>query len=258
TYVKNINKKFKLKKHPLKTGRDYTSRDAVSALWREKTGKPFSYAIEHAFIGRRLSTEERYLHGVEKVYRGPGKPKMKLYADQLIGTYEKVKETVEKNAIGNIDLAYYRVALSPLPRKEHAFPTPHREAGELPFYLMTYKRMYRNQSGNTSHNPILNRLGDSDENFILINTRTAKEMGVADDDRLVIETRIGEAEGKARLSQGIRPDVVAVSYHYGQWSPTFPKAARKGTWINPVLELHPDVTSGMNSFNDTKCRVRKA
>ncbi len=195
---------------------------------------------------------------MEKVYRGPGKPKMKLYADQLIGTYENLEKAVRKHGIGNIDLQHYRIALSPLPRKEHAFPTPHREAREMPFYLMTYKRMYRNQSGNTSHNPILNRLGDSDENYILINTQTAREMGIDDDDRLVIETRVGRAEGKARLSQGIRPDVVAVSYHYGQWSPTFPKAARKGTWINPVLELHPDVVSGMNSFNDTKCRVHKA
>lgn len=258
SYAKAINKKFKLKKNKFQSGRDYTSRDAVEILWKEKTGKPFSYALEHAFVGKHLNTEKRYLHGVEAKFKGPGKPKMKLYADQLVESYNRVEKTVRKHGIRNIDLDKYHTALSPLPSKEHAFPTPHREAKDFPFYLMTYKRMYRNQAGNTAHNPILNRLGDSDENFILINAKTARDMGVNDDDRLVIETRIGKAEGKARLTQGIRPDVVAVSYHYGHWSPGFPKEARKGTWINPVLELHPDVVSGMNSFNDTKCKIHKA
>jgi len=256
-YVKAMNAKFKLKKNPFKTGRNYNSRDAVERLWKEKTGKPFEYALEHAFVGKRLSVEERYLHGVEHSYKGPGKPKMKLYADQLLGTFDKVKETVKKHGIKNIDLDHYRIALSPLPRKEHAFPTPHREAKSYPLYLMTYKRMYRNQSGNTAQNPILNRLGDSDENFLLINSATAKKMGIKNDDQVRIETRVGHAQGKARVTEGIRPDVVAVSYHYGHFSPGFPDYAKKGIWINPALELHPDVVSGMNSFNDTKCKVVK-
>ncbi|HFD88251.1 MAG TPA: molybdopterin oxidoreductase, partial [Gammaproteobacteria bacterium] len=249
--------KFKLKKNTFKTGHDYTSRDAVEILWKEKTGKPFSYALEHAFVGKHVSTEKRYLHGVHHHFWGPDKPKLKLYADQLVGSYEKVEETVKKHGIKNIDLNKYKIALSPIPRKEHAFPTPHREAKDYPLYLMTYKRMYRNQAGNTAQNPILNRLGDSDENFLLINTATAKKMGIANDDQVQIKTRVGSAQGKARLTEGIRPDVVAVSYHYGHFSHGFPDYAKKGIWINPALELHPDVVSGMNSFNDTKCKISK-
>ena len=257
-YITHINKKFKLKKYPLQTGRDYTSREAVEHVWKEKTGKSFAYAREHAFTGKRLSVEQRYLHGIEHVFKGPGKPKMKLYADQLVGTYHNVVATVKKHGINNIDLQKYKIALSPLPNKHHAFPTPHREAKDYPLYLMTYKRMYRNQSGNTSQNPILNRLGDSDENYILINAQTADKMGIKNDDRLVIESRVGKTEGKARVTQGIHPDVVAVSYHYGHFSAGFPDYAKKGTWVNATLELHPDVVSGMNSFNDTKCKVYKA
>ncbi|RMD69117.1 MAG: molybdopterin oxidoreductase, partial [Gammaproteobacteria bacterium] len=136
-YAENINKKFKLKKHTFKKGRDYTSREAVQIIWEEKTKKPFSYALEHAFVGKQLSVEERYLHHTpEDTFRGPGKPKMKLYADQLLGSFEKVSETVKKYGIENIDLERYRIALSPLPTKDHAFPTPHREAKDYPFYLM--------------------------------------------------------------------------------------------------------------------------
>ena len=256
-YVKAINGGFKLKKYPFKTGRDYVSRDAVEILWKEKTGKSFEYAMEHAFVGKHVSTEKRYLHGVQKHFWGADKPKLKLYADQLVSSYERVAVTVKSHRIKNIDLDKYRIALSPLPRKEHAFPTPHREAKGYPLYLMTYKRINRNQAGNTAENPILNRLGDTDENFLLINRATAIKMGIANDDQVRIETRVGSAQGKARLTEGIRPDVVAVSYHYGHFSPGFPDYAKKGIWINAALELHPDVISGMNSFNDTKCKVTK-
>lgn len=256
-YAKGINAKFKLKKHKFQTGRDYTSRDAVEILWKEKTGKPFDYALEHGFVGKHVSAEKRYLHGVHDKLWGPGKPKLKLYADQLVHSYEKVAEKVKEHGISNIDLKKYRIALSPLPRKEHAFPTPHREAKDYPLYLMTYKRMYRNQAGNTAQNPILNRLGDSDENFVLINRATAEKMGIANDDQVRIETRVGSAQGKARITEGIRPDVVGVSYSYGHFSPGFPDYAKKGIWINQALELHPDIVSGMNSFNDTKCKVVK-
>ena len=74
----------------------------------------------------------------------------------------------------------------------------------------------------------------------------------------IVESRIGKVRGEARLTEGIRPDTVAVSYNYGQKSPDLPEYAKKGIWINSVLELHPDRVSGMNSFNDTKCKVYPA
>jgi thiosulfate reductase/polysulfide reductase chain A len=151
------------------------------------------------------------------------------------------------------------VALAPLPGKAHAFPTPHLEAKDYPFYLITYKRMYRNQSGNTALNPILNALGaDTDTNFVLMNRAAAGELGIGADDFVIIESRVGQVRGRVKLTEGIRPDTVAVSYNYGQQSPDFPDCAKKGIWVNSVLELHPDLVSGMNSFNDTKCKVYPA
>jgi anaerobic selenocysteine-containing dehydrogenase len=69
---------------------------------------------------------------------------------------------------------------------------------------------------------------------------------------------VGKINGTAQVVQGIRPDTVAVSYHYGQWSPGLSPLSHKGTAINQVLEHHPDLISGHNSFNDTKCKVYKA
>jgi phenylacetyl-CoA:acceptor oxidoreductase len=258
-YVENLNKQWGNKDKMFEKGRDYTPREMVEVLWEDKAHKPFQYALDNAFTGKKVDTKARYLSGLEAKCKGAGKPRMKLYADQLVETYAKVKKTVEANAITNIDLAQYKVAYSPLPLKDHAFPTPHRDAKDFPLYLITHKRMYRNQAGNTAQNPILNALGaDTQENFIAVNAETAKGLGIKDGDTVVVESRVGKAKGKVKLTQGIRPDTIAVSYHYGHWSLGFPDAAKKGTWINQAMELHPDKISGMNSFNDTKVKLYKA
>jgi anaerobic selenocysteine-containing dehydrogenase len=259
-YIENINKKWGLKKYPLETGRDYTAREATEHLWKEKTkGLDFDYALEHAFKGKKLTVEDTYLSGVEAKFKGPGKPKMHFYAEQLVGSLGKIRDSVAKHNIGSIDLDYYTMAMAPVPGKDHAFPTPHRDADDFPFYLITYKRMYRNQAGHTALNPVLNTLGaDTNANFVLINRSAAVQAGIVPGDQVVIETRVGKVQGAAKLTEGIRPDTVAVSYHYGHQSQDFPAYAKNGIWINSVLELHPDVIAGMNSFNDTKCKVYKA
>ena len=258
-YVDNLNKQWGLKERKFEKGRDYTPREMVEIIWEEKTHQPFQYALDHAFIGKKVDVQHRYLDGLEAKLKGPGKPRMKLYVDQLVESYAIVKKTVETNKITNLSLEQYLLAYSPLPLKEHAFPTPHREAKDFPLYLITHKRMYRNQCGNTAQNPILNALGpDTKENTIDVNSATARKLGIKDGDTVVVESRVGKAKGRARLTQGIRPDTIAVSYHHGHWSLGFPGAAKKGTWINQVMELHPDRISGMNSFNDTKCKLYKA
>jgi len=258
-YVENLNKQWGNKTKMFEKGRDYTPQEMVQLLWEDKAGKPFQYALDNGFTGKKVDTKDRYLNGLEAKCKGAGKPRIKLYADQLVEGYAKVEKTVKANNITNIDLANYKVAYSPLPLKEHAFPTPHREAKDFPLFLITHKRMYRNQAGNTAQNPILNALGaDTQENFIAINTDTAKGMGFREGDTVVVESRVGKAKGKVKLTQGIRPDTIAISYHYGHWSMGFPDAAKKGTWINQAMELHPDRISGMNSFNDTKVKLYKA
>lgn len=260
-YIEGLNGTWKLKETKFATGRDYTAREAVEVLWADKThGKPFSIAIKEGFVGSTIPTKEVYTKGIEAQFKGAGKPKMQFYGDSMVQTYEKVKQTVEKSSIKNIDLTQYKIAYSPFPIRDHAFPTPHREAEKLPFYLMTFKRIFRNQMACSNTNPILNfALGkDTQENHVMLNTSAAGKLGIKDGDVVVVESRIGKVSGKCKLTEGIRPDTVGVSYHYGHLITAFPAYARKGIAINSVLELHPDKISGMNSFNDTKCKVYKA
>jgi len=259
-YAEECNKAWGLKEVTFKTGRDYTQREGVEVLWAEKTKKEFSVALEKGFVGSKKNAKSKYLSGAEDKFRGPGKAKIKFYADHMIETYYKVEDIVKKNGITSIDLPMYKIAYSPLPTKDHAFPTPHREAIDFPFYVITNKRMYRNQSGFTANNAILNQaLGpDAATNYVQINKSTADKLTIKDGDKVNIETRVGKVKGTAQVIQGIRPDTLAVSYHYGTFSPGLAPAARNGTWINQVLEYHPDLISGHNSFNDTKCKLTKA
>jgi anaerobic selenocysteine-containing dehydrogenase len=259
-FNEEANKAWGLKDVTYQPGRDYTPRESVEVIWADKTKKDFSVALEHGFIGKKADTKGKYLGGVEAKFKGPGKDKMKLYADQLIDTYYKAEGIAKKNNLAGFDLAKLRIAYSPLPTVDHCFPTPHREARDFPFYLITHKRMYRYQTGNTLNNVILNQaLGpDAATNYITINRATGKQLGLKSGDKVTIETRVGKVQGTAKLVEGIRPDTVAVSYHYGTFSPGLAPAARNGTWINQVLEHHPDQISGHNSFNDTKCKLTKA
>lgn len=259
-YVEEINKAWNLKEVKFKPGRDYTQREGVEVIWADRTKKDFAVALEHGFVGTKKTTKAKYLAGAEDKFKGPGKAKIKLYADQLIDSYYKVEDIAKKNNLAKIDLAKYKVAYSPLPTKDHAFPTPHREATGYPLYLITHKLMFRNQSAFTANNVILNQaLGpDAATNYVQLNTVTARQLGIKSGDAVTIETRIGKVGGTAQVVEGIRPDTIAVSYHYGTFSPGLSPAARKGTWINQVLENHPDLISGHNSFNDTKCKVYKA
>ncbi len=58
--------------------------------------------------------------------------------------------------------------------------TPHIEAKDYDLYLITHKRMYFNQSNNAMV-PILREIAhDADENFVAINTETARQKGIKD------------------------------------------------------------------------------
>jgi anaerobic selenocysteine-containing dehydrogenase len=257
-YAAALNKEWHLEKYQFQPGRDYSPREAVEVLWLDATkGTPFSVAVEQGFVGKQLPPEEVYSKGIEDKMKGPGKPKMAFYADSMVYTLEKVKQTVAQHGIANLDIPLYEIAYSPIPLSAHAFPVPHREAEQYPFYLITFKRMYRNQMQGSNSNAILNFALGSDvtENRVLINTTTAQGLGVADGDPVTIETRLGKVTGRCQLTQGIRPDTVGVSYHYGQTLPSLPDYMHRGLTVNAVLELHPDRISGMNSYNDTKCKV---
>ena len=153
---------------------------------------------------------------------------------------------------------------------------------ELPLHLITYKHIAGGQS-RTLADGWLQRVFP--ENSILINTRTAQRMGLKDGDtvKLVSATNpdgvwdLGNGRrkpmvGHVRAIQGIHPDVVAVSWHFGHWAYGANDAIidgeliegeemrRRGLCPNAAMRLDPvlkntcleDVIGGSSSFYDTR------
>ena len=159
---------------------------------------------------------------------------------------------------------------------------------EFPLQLITYKDILGGQSRTLPNNYWMSAI--LPENYILINAETAAEMGLKDGDKakLVSPTnRDGLWElpnrankpmvGRIKAVEGMRPGVVAVSWHFGHWgygasdteidgqvikgdrrraTGLCPNAAMR---IDPVLKnaCMTDPIGASSSFYDTRVKLVK-
>ena len=173
--------------------------------------------------------------------RGPARPRSSSTRTSSSTPTTRSRRSPRRTTSRRSICPKYKIAYSPLPNKDHAFPTPHREATDFRSTSITHKRMYRNQSGFTVNNAILNQaLGpDAATNYVQINAATAAQLGIKSGDTVTIETRVGKINGTAQVVQGIRPDTIAVSYHYGQWSPGLLSRGTQGHGDQPGAGVSP-------------------
>ncbi len=154
--------------------------------------------------------------------------------------------------------------------------------------LITYKDIHGGQSRTFGN--YVGQMSIMQENFVYINTDDAKRMGLADGDIVRLEspgfkgdidlgprqapTRV---EGKIRATQGLRPGVASVSWHYGHWAygsrgveidglqiPGEPARAR-GLVPNPAMAVDgylkdvclTDPIAGDSAFTGTRVKLIK-
>ncbi|MCP4896436.1 MAG: molybdopterin-dependent oxidoreductase [bacterium] len=167
----------------------------------------------------------------------------------------------------------------PLPMQEPIKDSLGREvehSSGFDFQLVTYKNVYHAQA-RTICNPWLQALkpaGDID-----LNTDDGRSLGIGDGDMIRLVGPDGPvAEGRVRLTHGIRPGVVAVPHSYGHWemgsnpnhtingvAVTIDPARGKGVAANPLMKLDPhlgdvtlqDTIGASASFYDTLVRVER-
>ena len=125
---------------------------------------------------------------------------------------------------------------------------------EYPLNLITYKVPWHTLSA-TTENPYLRAI--QDDNHLLVNPLTAKSLGLETGDLAVVESRRGSLEVVARLTEGIRPDTVAISHHFGHTAYAR-DCIGKGVNANSILSGETDPLGGNVTFNDSSVRVRKA
>ncbi|MCJ7790916.1 MAG: formate dehydrogenase subunit alpha, partial [Dehalococcoidia bacterium] len=86
---------------------------------------------------------------------------------------------------------------------------------EYPFILTTGRLMFQYHTGTmTRRIPALER--ELPTGFVEINTRDAKKLSIAQGEKVKVKSRRGEIEIKALVTDGIRPGVVFIPFHFAE------------------------------------------
>lgn len=115
-------------------------------------------------------------------------------------------------------------------------PKREQPSAEYPYYYIIY-RPPQNIQTSTQTNPLLTEIWG--ENRALINTMTAKKLGIRDGEYISVESRAGKIRVKAKVTEGIRPDCIAVDHGFGHWSKEATAAYRIGSCDGDLI---PTVT----------------
>ena len=128
---------------------------------------------------------------------------VRLFADPIAQTRDSVTGEYYSGVAGYIPVS-------------HSDGTPVSDGGDYPYRLITYKTVHHGQA-RTNVNPWLMLMVP--ENFIELSAADAVDLAVETGDSV----RISSAShpeglvGKARVTQGLKPGVIAISHHYGHW-----------------------------------------
>ncbi len=153
---------------------------------------------------------------------------------------------------------------------------PVDDGPDFPFTAVTYHPMWHSQ-GRTSSLPSLTVL--EPENFVEMNSADARRLNLWNGDlvKITSATNSSGVKGRVRVTERIRPGVIAVSHSRGRWeagSRSYKVGTQKvdgvairgaGVTINPVLHTDPvlgnvclqEPIGGSASFYDTKVKIEK-
>ncbi len=160
------------------------------------------------------------------------------------------------------------------------------EDSDFPLQLITYKEIVGGQSRTLPNDYWLAAV--MPENMVLLNRTTAKQLGLREGQKVRVisatnpdgiwDLKNGEVipvEGKVKIMEGMRPGVVAISWHFGHWAygandavidnEKVPgdKSRRKGLCPNAVMASDPvlknvslqDLIGASASFFDTRVKL---
>jgi len=182
--------------------------------------------------------------------------KYEFFSGNLKAEYDKLKMTDEDHkALGFAGLG----ELKYLPHYER--PRFLGESGKYPLVLISYK-LALNKEGRSQNTPWYQELAqvmynEGYTNFAEINPATAAKYGIKDGDMVIVESDYGKIQVKAKVFEGIHPDVVAMAFGqghrlYGRW------AKNKGANPNDITGEDYEPLSGMAAYFNTRVRVYKA
>jgi anaerobic selenocysteine-containing dehydrogenase len=147
-----------------------------------------------------------------------------------------------------------------VPLRHERLPRPGEEVQRRPqigfdLQAVSYQVPWHSASL-TRENPWLDEVSQSEpySYFICLNPRTAAARGIADGDSVWVESTAGRrVQGRARLSEGVHTEAVAIAGGGGHWARGMPVARGQGAFFNALLSFDPE----MEPACDARVRVYK-
>ena len=137
-----------------------------------------------------------------------------------------------------------------------------REVGEdpdaYPLWALTARSMQYSWGANVGI-PLINEVANniSGHKGVIVNRATARGLGIADGDRVTIESPTGITRGRAVLREGIRPDTVLMIGQFDHWATPFAKDLGLAS-LNSLTALSLSLTDATGSGADlARVRLRR-
>ena len=134
-----------------------------------------------------------------------------------------------------------------------------RDPEEFPFWALTARSMQYSWGANVGL-PMINEvaLNIAGHRGLIIHRGTARRLGIAEGERLVVESVSGRTEGSAVLREGIRPDTVLMIGQFDHWKTPYAKDLGLPS-LNSLTDLSLKLTDGTGSSSDVmRVRLKRA
>jgi len=224
-YIDQLNKALKLKdEYKLDLNTKPTVRE-IFDRWAKSAGyqEGIAFFEKHGVKTKPLPVKKLYPPALDPPYGGI---KHRLYGESL----KRYQDTMRQKGADEI---YWR-DYTALPTWRT--PTMDTSPQEYDLYLISYKKIEFKQSRATMI-PLLDEL--EPEQLLLMNPSAARARGIADGEIVTVESHnavtneIRRVRVKVQYKEGIRPDTVAMSHHYGFW--VHPWAKGRGPTPNAIF-----------------------
>ncbi len=125
-----------------------------------------------------------------------------------------------------------------------------RDPDELPFWALTARSMQFAWGANAGL-PMIHELAENvaGHKGVIVNRGTARRLGIAEGDPIVVESAAGRTESYAVLREGIRPDTCLLIGQFDHWATPVAKERKLGS-LNTLAPLALSLTDNTGSGAD--------
>ena len=210
----------------LEPGQQYTIEELTDRRYKSWLGEQYGldYLKEHGLLTWPKAVDEMYWDPFIKV-------RIPIYFEHFLTMKEHFEAIRDETGLfGEADAEDYQAVPDWKPCASHTEQRPDYDLTciyfRVPFQSFTM----------TGNNAWLDEVSTIDlyANAININAATAREKGIANGDWIELTSAANgkSVRGRARLTEAVHPEVVAVAGHGGHWAKGLPLASQPGKGVN--------------------------